>query len=128
MKTQADVLVVAELPLGTEEDALMFVRLVTMPLKPGVTAKYAEAVEKHAIPVLRKQKGFVEQLSLVTEDGKFSIGITLWETQKDAEAYARAHFADVMKALDSVAAGPFEVKAGQATNSTAHKIASALVA
>lgn len=101
----------------------MFVRIVTMPLKPGISAKYAEAVEERAIPVLRKQKGFVEQLSLVTDDGKISVGITLWESQKDAEAYGRSAFADVMKALDDVAAGPFEVKVGHVTNSTAHKIA-----
>ena len=106
----------------------MFVRVVTMPLKPGVTAKYAAAVQQHAIPVLRKQKGFVEQLSLVTDDGKTSVGITLWESKKDAEAYARSVFADVMKALGDVAAGSYDVKAGQVTNSTAHKIAPALVA
>lgn len=106
----------------------MFVRVVTMPLKPGITAKYAEAVEKHAIPVLRKQKGFVEQLSLVTDDDKVSVGITLWESKKDAEAYGRSAFADVMKTLGDVAAGPFDVKVGRVTNSTAHKIAPALVA
>ena len=106
----------------------MFVRIVTMPLKPGITAEYAEAVEKHAIPALRKQKGFVEQLSLVTGDGKVRIGITLWESKKDAEAYGRSAFPGVMKALAEVAAGPFDVKEGQATNSTAHEVAPALVA
>jgi len=106
----------------------MFVRMVTMPLKPGITARYAEVVEKHAIPVLRKQRGFVEQLSLVTNDGKISVGITLWESKKDAEAYERSDFPIVMKALGEVAAGPFEVKVGQVTNSTAHKITPDLVA
>jgi heme-degrading monooxygenase HmoA len=106
----------------------MFVRIVTMPLKPGVAEKYAEAVEHYAIPVLRKQKGFVEQLGLVTADGKTSIGITLWESERDAEAYARASFADVMKALGEVAAGPFDVKVGEVTNSTAHKASPVLVA
>jgi heme-degrading monooxygenase HmoA len=105
----------------------MFVRIVTMPLKPGIAAKYAEAVEEHAIPVLRKQKGFVEQLSLVTDDGKSSVGITLWESKKDAEAYGGSAFADVMKALNDLAAGPFDLRVGHVTNSTAHHIAPALV-
>ena len=68
----------------------MFVRVVTMPLKPGAAEKYAEAVEHYAIPVLRKQKGFVEQLGLVTADGKTSIGITLWESEKDEARFSTA--------------------------------------
>lgn len=101
----------------------MYFRMATMPLKPGMSSRYAEAVEALAIPALRGQKGFLEQMSLVTADGKQCIGITLWENEADADAYGRAAFAGVMKSLDEVAAGPFEVKSGPVTNCTIHKSA-----
>jgi len=106
----------------------MFARIVTMPLKPGSTSEYAKATEKDVIPLLRKHKGFMDQIGLVTADGKSALGISLWDSKESAEAYSRSGYADVMKALDKVVAGPAQLQLCEVTNSTAHKIAAALAA
>jgi heme-degrading monooxygenase HmoA len=106
----------------------MFARIVMMPLKPGSTSEFAKAIEKGAIPLLRRNKGFLEEIALVTDDGKIGLGISFWDTKESAEAYSRSGFSDVMMALDKVVGGPTEVKNCEVTNSTTHKIARALFA
>ena len=104
----------------------MFARIVTMPLKAGATSEFAKAVEKGVIPLLRTHKGFLDQISLVTSDGKTGFGISFWDSKENAEAYSRSGFGDVMKALDPAVAGPAQVQLCEVTNSTAHKIAVAV--
>lgn len=103
----------------------MFARIVTMPLK-GSRSEYANATEKGVIPLLRTHKGFVDQIALVSSDGKTGFGISFWDSKESAEAYSRSGFSDVMKALDSVVAGPAQVQLCDVTNSTIHKLALAV--
>ena len=106
----------------------MFARLVTIPLKPGSTSAYANVVEKTAIPLLRTHKGFVDEINLVTSDGKTGFGISFWDSKESAEAFTRSGAAEVLKTLDAVAATPPQVQLCEVTNSTAHKIAAARAA
>jgi hypothetical protein len=106
----------------------MFARIVTFPLKPESTAKLTDTVEKSVVPMLRTHKGFVDQITLVTSDGKTSYGISFWDNKEHAEAYNRSGFPDVLKALDPVLSGPSQLQLCKVTNSTAHKIAPAKVA
>jgi len=101
----------------------MFARIVTIPLKPSTKAEYAKAIEKTVIPLLRKHKGFRDEISLVSTDGNTSVGISFWDSKEDAEAYNRSGFSEVMKAFDPVATGPAQVQLCEVTNSTVHKIA-----
>src|SRR5215469_6332327 len=101
----------------------MFARIVTIPLKPSTKAEYAKAIEKTVIPLLRKHKGFRDEISLVSTDGNTSVGISFWDSNEDAEAYNRSGFSEVMKAFDPVATGPAQVQLCEVTNSTVHKIA-----
>lgn len=106
----------------------MYARIVTMNLKPGSATQFGKAVEQGAIPLLRKYKGFVDQISMLAPDGKTGYGISFWDSKEHAEAYERVGFADVMKSLDAVLAAPGQVQVCQVTNSTAHHLATARVA
>lgn len=106
----------------------MFARIVTISLKPDRTAEFSSIVENGVIPLLRKHKGFLDQISLVAPDGKTSYGISFWDSKEHAEAYQRSGYAEVMKALDPVLAAPGHVQLCKVTNSTAHHIAPARVA
>lgn len=103
----------------------MFARIVTMPLKAGSKAEFARAIEKSTIPLLHDHKGFLDEIALVSVDGKTAVGISFWDTRENAEAYHRAGYSAVMTGLDSVTAGPAQVQLCEVTNSTAHKIAAA---
>lgn len=106
----------------------MFARIVTFPLKPNTSAQFSKTVENTVIPMLRTHKGFLDQIALVTPDGKTSYGISFWDTKEHAEAYQRSGYAEVMKALDSFISAPSHVQVCKVTNSTAHHIAPARVA
>ncbi len=106
----------------------MFARFVTIPLKPGRTLEYAKVVEKDAIPLLRKHKGFVDEINLATADGKTGFGISFWDSKESVEAFTRSGSSEVLKTLDAVAAGPPQVQLCEVTNSTVHKIAAARAA
>ena len=107
----------------------MFARISTIPLKAGSTPEYAKIIEKTVIPQLRAQKGFLDEIALVTSDGKTGFGISFWDSKESAEAYSRSGFSAVMKALDPTVAGPpAQVQLCEVTNSTAHKIAAAVAA
>jgi len=43
----------------------MFARSVSFHLKPGRGAEFAQLIDKDIIPVLRKQKGFQDELTFV---------------------------------------------------------------
>lgn len=101
----------------------MFARIVTMPLKAGSTSEFTRAIEKDVIPLLRKHKGFLDEIALVTSDGKTGIGISFWDSKENAEAYNRTGYAEVLKALDKVTGGPTQLQLCDVTNSTTHKIA-----
>lgn len=99
----------------------MFARIVTMPLKANSRPEFAKAMENLVIPLLRTHKGFLDEIVLVTEDGKTGLGISFWDTRENAETYSRAGFGGVMKALEPMVAGPSQVQLCEVTNSTVHK-------
>jgi heme-degrading monooxygenase HmoA len=103
----------------------MFARVVTIPLKDGSKSEYAKVIEKDIIPLLRNHKGFLDEIALVSSDGKTAFGISFWDSKESAEAYHLSGFTQVMKPLDSVIAGSATVQLCEVTNSTTHKIAAA---
>lgn len=84
-------------------------------------------MQNNVIP-LRTHKGFLDEICLVTSDGKAGFGISFWDSKESAEAYHRSGYDRVMKALEKVIAGPSQLQLCQVTNSTAHNIAAARAA
>jgi heme-degrading monooxygenase HmoA len=78
--------------------------------------------------MLRDQKGFQDEITLVLPEGLQVVGISLWDTEGDANAYGRAAYPRVLKALESVIGGPPEIHVFEVSNSTFHKIGSRAVA
>ncbi len=67
----------------------MFARRVAMHLKPNAAAKFTQKLEEDVLPLLRKQKGFQDELTFVSPDGARAFGISLWDRSESAEAYGR---------------------------------------
>lgn len=101
----------------------MFARIVTITLKPNSAGLFNKAIEEKAVPILRKYKGFVDQITMVSSDKKTGYGISFWDTKEHAEAYQHTGFAEVMKTLDPVTAAPGQVQLCAVTYSTAHEFA-----
>ena len=101
----------------------MFARSVSLHLKPGRSAEFTQTLEKDVIPVLRKQKGFQDEITLVAPGGADAVGISVWDLKENAETYARGAYSGVLKALEQVVEGTPQVQTYEVANSTFHKIA-----
>ncbi len=106
----------------------MFARRVSMHLKPNSAAEFTQRLEKEIIPLLRKQKGFQDEITFVAPGGKEAFGISLWENVENAEAYNRGTYPEVTKILARVVEGTPQVETYEVSNSTFHKIAVAVAA
>jgi hypothetical protein len=101
----------------------MFARSVSIRLKPNSVAEFNSALENEILPLLRKQKGFRDELALVAPNGSEVLAISLWDQKENADAYGRETFPEVLKTLAKVVEGVPQVQTYQVSSSTFHKIA-----
>jgi hypothetical protein len=101
----------------------MFARSVSLQLKPNSVAEFAQTIEKEIIPLLRKQKGFQDEITFVAASGVEAVGISLWDGYENAEAYSRKTYPEVLKALTNVVEGEPKIQTFEVSNSTFHKVA-----
>ena len=103
----------------------MFTRHVVIQLKPKTAPEFTRLIETEVIPMLRKQKGFLDEVTFISPDLTEAVSNSFWETKADAEAYNRTGYAQVMKSLEPVLEGMPTVGTATVSNSTFHKIAAA---
>jgi heme-degrading monooxygenase HmoA len=106
----------------------MFARKVSLHLKPNSVAEFTQRLEKEVIPMLRKQKGFQDEITFVGPNGTEAFGLSLWETRENAESYNRGSYPEVTKILARVVEGTPTVETYDVANSTFHKIAATVTA
>lgn len=105
----------------------MFARKVSMQLKPGGAADFKQKIESEIIPLLRRQKGFLDEITFLYPNRKEVHAFSLWETAENAEAYNRVTYPEVTKVLASIVEGTPRVQTYEVLNSTFHKIAALAV-
>ncbi len=101
----------------------MFARTVTVKLKKNSAPELSRVLEDEIIPLLRKQKGFRDEITFVAPERSEALAISLWDTKEDAEAYNRKGYAEVVKALSKVVEGTPKVQTFDVASSTLHKTA-----
>jgi len=106
----------------------LFARKVFMHLKPNNVAEFTQRLNKEIIPLLRKQKGFQDEITFVAPNGTQAFGISLWDKAENAEAYNRGAYPEVTRLLATVTEGTPQVETYEVSNSTFHKIAAAVTA
>ena len=106
----------------------MFARTVRMSLKSNSAVEFTQTIEREIIPLLRKQKGFQDEITFVGPDGKEAVAISLWDQKENAEAYSRGTYPEVLRTLGKVVEGTPQVQNSEVCNSTFHKIAARVAA
>ena len=101
----------------------MFARTVNFRLKPNSVGEFTQTIDKEVIPLLRKQKGFQDEITFVVPGGTEAVGISLWDQKENAEAYNRGTYAEVQKVLGKVLEGTPRVQSYDVCNSTYHELA-----
>jgi heme-degrading monooxygenase HmoA len=102
----------------TTEEVAMFARSVSIHLKRNSAGEFIRVFEDETIPLLRRQEGFKDVMSLISPDGKDVVVVSVWGNKTYAEAYQRHGFADVLETLHTVLEGTPQVKTYEVCNST----------
>ena len=94
-----------------------------MRLKPSTIADFNHVLENEILPLLRQCKGFRDELVLVAPNGNDAIGISLWDTKENAEAYQKEGYPDVQKRLSKLIERTPQVQTYEVAVSTFHRVA-----
>ena len=101
----------------------MFARSVSIHLKTNGVAEFTRLIEDETLPLLRRQKGFQDELTFVVPGGGEAFAISLWDEKQNADSYGRNAYPELLKALGKVVEGTPQVRTFELCNSTFHKIA-----
>ncbi len=104
----------------------MYVRKVSMRLKSESSSEFIRKMENEIIPLLRKQHGFLDEMTLLAQSGKEVYAYSFWESSTDAENYEKNEFGRITGMLAGVIEGSLRVHTYTVANSTFHKMASAV--
>jgi len=103
----------------------MFARNVTFHLKSNMHSDYTRTLENEILPLLRKQKGFKDELTLSNPSSTDAIAISLWENKACADAYNTNTYPEVLRTFAKVIDGTPKVHTFEAVTSTLHTLVAA---
>ena len=104
----------------------MFARNVSFRLKSNMLSDYTRSFENDTLPLLRKQKGFKDEITLSNPGSLDVIAISLWESKANAEAYNTNTYPQVLKTMARFIEGTPQVQTSDVVNSTFHNVAVAV--
>jgi len=76
---------------------MKFARNVHFQIKHGKETEFNTLFEKEVVPMLRKQDGFQEEVTMVNPKGAHFI--SLWDNRKNAETYETATYPRILEKL-----------------------------
>jgi heme-degrading monooxygenase HmoA len=87
-------------PPTKERSKDMFTRVVELTSKSGKSKELASAISEKVVPLLKKQRGFVDEVVLVSDTEPLRIlGISFWDKREDAEQYHREQYPKVQETV-----------------------------
>ena len=104
----------------------MFSRHVSIHLKSNTLSDYTRIFENDVLPLLRKQKGFKDEITLSNPSSLDVIAISLWESKANAEAYNTNTYPEVLKTFARMIDGTPKVQTFESVTSTFHNVAVAV--
>src|SRR6266436_6460033 len=104
----------------------MFTRNVSFRLKSNMLSDYTQTFENKILPLLRKQKGFKDEITFSNLGSLDAIAISLWESKANAEAYNTNTYPEVLRTLARMIDGTPKVQTFETVTSTFHNVAVAV--
>jgi hypothetical protein len=102
----------------------MFARGVEVIAKPSKTLEVADTIRERALPILRKQSGFVDEIVLVSDtEVDHVLALSLWNTKEDAERYHGDEYPTLYGLLADLIEVVPTIRTFNVDSSTAHRIA-----
>ena len=96
----------------------MYARHVAVRLKPNTLSDFTKTFETTVLPILRRQKGFQDEITFAMPGGTDAVAISLWDTNENAEAYNMAGYPEVLKSLERFLDGSPKLRTSDVISST----------
>jgi quinol monooxygenase YgiN len=107
-----------------ERRLAMFTRIVECYVKREKRQEFTDKLQKHVLPILQSQAGFVDTLNLsAEEEPERIVAISMWKSRADAERYHRDHFSGILDVIRPLLRDEPTVEFYNVESSTAHRIA-----
>ena len=100
----------------------MFARHVTVKLNPSTLAEFTRVMDNEILPWLRKQKGFLDAITLAARSGSEIVSISFWDQEENARVYNSTGYPEVLEILKKILAGTPQVKTFDVVSSTLQKV------
>ena len=100
----------------------MYAREITTRLKSNMLNDFNKTFELEVLPMLRKQKGFKDEITFFAPNTNDVVAISLWNSKDEAEAYNTAGYPEVLKLLSKTFDGTPSLRTFEVTSSTLHKV------
>jgi quinol monooxygenase YgiN len=102
----------------------MFTRVIEIRTKMGKTREFSTTLSEKVLPILRKQPGFVDEITLVsnTEPDRV-LALSFWQSEADAERYHSEHYSTITEILKPVLDLQPRIQTYEVDTSTTHHIA-----
>ena len=94
---------------------MRFARNVHFEIKKGKEQEFNNLFEKEVVPMLRKQAGFQQEVTLNNPTG--ALGISLWDDKKSADTYQTATYPSVLAKLKGLIEGTPKVETYETASS-----------
>ena len=102
----------------------MFTRVVEMTSKSGKSQELGNTINEKAVPILKKQRGFVDEIVLVSPgEPDRVLALSFWNRKEDAEEYQREQYQKIHDSVKHLLETEPEIRAFDVHSSTTHKIA-----
>src|SRR5258707_13961483 len=101
----------------------MYARNVALHLKPNMLSDFTNTFDSNVLPILRKQKGFQDEITFAMPGGTDIVAISLWDTQENADTYNTVGYPEVLKTLQRFLDGSHKLRISDDLSSTIHKAA-----
>lgn len=102
----------------------MFTRVVEAQCKTGKAKEFSTTLNEKVLPILSKQPGFVDEITLVsTTEPDRILALSFWRSESDAERYHQEQFPRITELLSNVIETTPTVETFNVDTSTTHKIA-----
>jgi hypothetical protein len=83
---------------------------------------YTHTFENQILPMLKKQRGFKEEITLCSPGSPEAVSISLWEHKSNADDYNARGYQEVLKTLGRVIDGTPRVQTFETVVSTFHNV------
>jgi heme-degrading monooxygenase HmoA len=100
----------------------MFARHVAVKLKPGTLAEFTSVMDNEILPWLRKQKGFLDTITLAVPGGKEIVSISFWDQEENAQVYNSTSYPGALEILKDILAGTPQVRTFDVVSSTLQEV------